>query len=153
MGIGTRRGGKRHGLRHPPVQPTEEPGTDLLRLSTHNDGRGVVVVELSGEMDLTTAPQLVATVQGLQVPPAPRGLLVLLDLSRLDFCDAMGLNAMVRSARVLGERGARLALAAPRRPLAKLLKITGLDQHFEVFPSLPSAEISPTVRPLRCGTP
>lgn len=152
MDMGAHHNGQRQVLRGPALPPSgEEPGTDLLRLSTHADGRGAVVVELNGEIDLTTAPKFVAALTMLQIPPRTPGLVVFLDLSGLDFCDVVGLNAMVRSARVLAERGARLALAAPRKPLAKMLKITGLDEFFEVFPSLAAAQISTTPHPVRRG--
>ncbi|MBO0787388.1 MAG: STAS domain-containing protein, partial [Actinobacteria bacterium] len=90
------------------------------------------MVELTGEIDLMTAPELVAFLQAPQVS-AP-GSLVLLDLSGLGFCDVTGLNALVRSRRMLGERGAWLCLAAPPPVLMKLLAITGLGPLFEVFP-------------------
>lgn len=109
-----------------------EPVTDRLGISVHTGGRGLAVVELNGEIDLLTAPELIATLQEPQVS-AP-GSLVLLDLSGLGFCDVTGLNALVRARRILGERGAWLALAAPPQSLTKLLAITGLDQLFEVFP-------------------
>ncbi|MDR0346747.1 MAG: STAS domain-containing protein, partial [Nocardiopsaceae bacterium] len=77
-----------------------EPVTDHPGLPVHTCGRGLVVVELSGEIDLVTAPELIATLQAPQVS-AP-GSLVLLDLSGLSFCDVTGLNALVRARRILG---------------------------------------------------
>jgi anti-sigma B factor antagonist len=116
-----------------------------LRLSARAGRDGVIVVELDGEIDISTAPHLVTTLQTLQMPQP--GLLVLLDMSRLGFCDVTGLNAILRSTRMLAERSCRLALVTPPRSLRKLLKITGLDADFVVFPSLPAAGISPTARP------
>jgi anti-sigma B factor antagonist len=103
---------------------------DCLQLSVQTCGRGLIVVGLTGELDLMTAPALVAFLQAPQV--SPPGSLVLLDLSGLGFCDVTGLNALIRSRRILGERGAWLCLAAPPRSLTKLLAITGLDRLFEV---------------------
>lgn len=120
----------------------------LLRLSARARRNGVVVVELVGEADLASARNLSATLSGIELPPAPAGALVLLDLSRLYFCDAAGLGAMVAGARGLAGRGARLALFAPRRSFLRLLEITKLDGYFEVFPRLLVDDgRSPAVRP------
>lgn len=144
---GTRRFGSWQAPSQPALPPAEpEPDTTQLRLSAQECGRGVVV-ELSGEIDLVTAPQLVATLRTLQIPPP--GLMVLLDLSGVDFCDVSGLNALLRSRRVLAERGALLSLAAPPRSLMRLLELTGLGEYLEVLPSLPATEICPTAGPVR----
>ena len=124
---------------------------DLLRLSARTCGYGVVVVELIGEIDIATAPSLGAALNGIRIPSPPSGLLVLLDLSRLDFCDVAGLREMVVAGRRLAERGARLALVAPRRRFMRLLEAAKLGGYFEVFPSLLAAEASPTAGPVRCG--
>ena len=128
-----------------------EPVPNLLRLSVHTCGRGLVVVELNGELDLMSAPELVATLQAPQV--SPPGSLVLLDLSGLGFCDVTGLNALVRSRRILGERGAWLCLAAPPLSLMKLLAITGLDQVFEVFPQPACPQELPQPQAQSLGVP
>ncbi|MBO0806928.1 MAG: STAS domain-containing protein [Actinobacteria bacterium] len=122
---------------------------DRLRLSVYTRGRGLVVAELSGEIDLVTAPELIAALQAPQV--SPPGSLVLLDLSGLGFCDVTGLNALVRARRILSERGAWLALAAPPPSLLKLLAVTGVDQLFEVYPqpARPQELPQPQARPVR----
>jgi anti-sigma B factor antagonist len=127
-----------------------------LRLSARAGRDGVIVVDLDGEIDLSTAPRLVTTLQTLRT--SPPGLLVLLDLSRLNFCDVTGLNAILRSTRMLAERSCQLALVTPPQSLVKLLKITGLDDYFVVLPSLAAAGIFPTAppqplesRPKRCA--
>ena len=135
MEIGTRYCGRSQVLRGsaPPACRTE-PGTGVLRLRIRAGGRRVVVVEASGEIDLTTAPALETALETLPVPPPP-GPLVVLDLSGLDFCDVVGLNAMVRTARVLARRGARLALVAPPWSFMKLLQAARLDGYFDVLPA------------------
>jgi anti-anti-sigma regulatory factor len=44
--------------------------------------------------------------------------------------------------RRLAQRGARLALVAPRRNFMRLLKAAMLSGYFEVLPSLPAARAS-----------
>ena len=137
MEIGTRYCGRRQVLRRS-APPERGPGPAMnppLRLRIRAGGPGVVVVHLTGEIDLTTASMLETILQTLPVPPPPPGLLVVLGLSGLDFCDVAGLNAMLRSARVLAERGARLALAAPPWSFRKLLRAACLDGYFDVVPA------------------
>jgi anti-sigma B factor antagonist len=119
-----------------------ETGHERLRLPSHACSYEVVVLELIGEADFATAPHLDAALNGTQILSSPPGLLVLLDLSRLDFCDMVALRVMAVAARRLAERGARLALAAPQRRFLRLLEITRLDGYFEVLPSLPGPEES-----------
>jgi len=112
---------------------------DVLPLAVRACGSGAVVVELTGELDIATAPSLSAVLSDLRLRSARPGLLVLLDLSRLDFCDISGLRAMTCAGRRLAERGARLALVAPPRNFMRLLKAAQLSGYFEVLPSLPAA--------------
>lgn len=109
-----------------------EPASGLLRLSARDGGPGVVVVELHGEIDLNTAPTLNAASGTLLVPPSPGSVLVL-DLSGLEFCDVVGLNAILRWARILASRGDRLAVAAPPPSFTKLLRATRLDGYVQVL--------------------
>jgi anti-anti-sigma factor len=57
----------------------------------------------------------------------------LLDLTGLSFCDARGLSALVRIANHADQAGCRYGLIAPQPPVAKVVRITGLDQRMPVF--------------------
>jgi anti-sigma B factor antagonist len=114
----------------------------VLPLPVRACGSGVIVVELTGELDIATAPGLSAALSELKVWSARPGLLVVLDLSQLDFCDASGLNAMAAADRRLAQRGAQLALLAPRKSFLRLLKAARLGGYFEVLSSLPAAKAS-----------
>lgn len=115
---------------------------DVLPLPVRECGSGVVVVDVTGELDMATAPSLSAALSQIQVRYARPGSLVLLDLSGLDFCDISGLNAMAAVRRRLAQRGTQLALVAPRRNFMRLLKAAMLSGYFEVLPSLPAARAS-----------
>lgn len=64
---------------------------------------------------------------------------MVVDLSGLEFLDCAGAGALVAVSRRAMLLGGTLAIAAPRAPVARLLQLTGLDQHFAVFPSSPPA--------------
>ena len=80
---------------------------------------------MPAELDLATSEGVV--VQGFAVI-ARLARLVLLDLTGLSFCDARGLSAFVRIANQADMAGCGFGLIAPRAPVAKILRISGLDR-------------------------
>lgn len=87
------------------------------------------VVEVAGEVDVASAPELLAQAQKCLKSPVG-GLVV--DLAGVTFIDSSGLGALVqmRNAAVAGGKDFRLA-SVPA-PVRRLLDITGLA---EVLPS------------------
>jgi hypothetical protein len=64
--------------------------------------------------------------------------LLILDLSRVRFCDASGLAVLVGAQHRAQLLGVTLYLAAPRPQIAKVLRITGLDRGLRL-PTVPEA--------------
>jgi len=94
------------------------------------------IVRLDGALDIAAAPALRERLIGL-LHPGTR--LLVLDLSRVPSCDSAGLAVLVgaeRRARVLG---IVMCLAAPSAPVAKLLRLTGLDRNLTIYPDLRGA--------------
>ena len=92
-------------------------------------GAGVGVLRAPEELDLATADGLAAR----GCASAVHAGLLLLDLTGLSFCDALGLSALVRIANQADRARCRLALIAPQPPVAKVLRICRLDQRLRVF--------------------
>lgn len=109
--------------------------TQDLTLSTRSRG-GHTVVTLDGELDLHTGralrDELLEIFSGY-------GTHALVDLTALRFCDAAGLNTLLAAQRHATRMNGSLALIGPRRPVAKVLRITELDYCFTIFPSLAAA--------------
>jgi anti-anti-sigma factor len=93
-------------------------------------GAGIEIVSMPAELDLTTSEGVVE--QGYAAI-ARSARLLLLDLTGLSFCDARGLSAFVRIANQADAAGCRFGLIAPRPPVAKILRISGLDSRLPVF--------------------
>lgn len=89
---------------------------------------GPSVFRLAGALDLTTVDQL----RGLVGPVCAEGAEVLLDLSALSFCDSTGVGAFVWLHRQATAAGGRLLLAAPRRYVRDVLRISGVDRAIPV---------------------
>lgn len=75
----------------------------------------VSVLEVAGDLDLSSAPALCARVEQA-LGDRPAGVVV--DLSRLEFCDSTGLRALAGAAEEARIRLARLVIVAPSRPAA-----------------------------------
>jgi anti-sigma B factor antagonist len=86
-----------------------------------------VVVQAAGELDISTASLLQNFAERAMEgghPPA-----VILDLTRLRFCDASGLRAMIATSRRIHQaRGSLAVVVDPDGPVARLLKITDMDR-------------------------
>jgi anti-sigma B factor antagonist len=97
---------------------------------------GVIVFAVAGELDLATIAMLKDVVGGTLTEG---GKPVILDLSDLSFCDSTGLGSFVALHRQAEALGTRVALVAPRKRVADLLQISGIDQAVPVFDSVGEA--------------
>jgi anti-sigma B factor antagonist len=80
------------------------------------------ILRISGEVDISTAPQLRERLQQLESRS------VVVDLSAMTFIDSTGLGVLVGAFKRLRERGGDLVLRAPTRSARKVLELTGLSQ-------------------------
>ncbi|TMR98937.1 STAS domain-containing protein [Nonomuraea basaltis] len=85
------------------------------------------VVELTGEIDIFTSPTLR---RRLLAALRQSTDLLILDLSRVTFCDSSGLAVLVGVQRRARSMGITVALTAPRPYMSELLRSTGLDRQF-----------------------
>ena len=88
------------------------------------DGRAVVVIR--GELDLATAPELEAAIQGR----LDEGQDVVVDLRELEFMDSTGLLVLVSAhARVEGtEQRFLIVRPLPGAPIERILAVAGVEQ-------------------------
>ncbi|GAA3441940.1 STAS domain-containing protein [Planomonospora venezuelensis] len=94
----------------------------------------IVIVRLSGELDMSTAPRL-----GLQIAEAARLISpprLVIDVQHLDFCDSSGLNLMVKTVHEVERAGGRLLLSGVRDRFARLLRVTGLGRTLQARPTV-----------------
>jgi anti-sigma B factor antagonist len=89
------------------------------------------LVEVSGEVDLHTAPQLRAVLGGLVGRESP-GESVVVDLTGVSFIDSTGLGELVGAHKAVQRRGDRLHVVATNDRVTRLLTLTGLDDVLEV---------------------
>ncbi|HEX4399631.1 MAG TPA: STAS domain-containing protein [Trebonia sp.] len=112
---------------------------DLLTTSVatvESDSEPYTLVELTGEADVTNSDAL-REVLDTEVAKQPRTMII--DLSGLRFMDSSALHVILRANRVMDRQGGVLALASPREPVAKMLRLTAADQLIPVYPSVSEA--------------
>jgi anti-sigma B factor antagonist len=88
------------------------------------------IVHLRGELDLGTRE---AVRERLLRALQHSASLLILDLSRVSFCDAAGLGVLVGVQHEARTLNIALGLAAPRPHVARVLRLTGLDRSFAMY--------------------
>ena len=91
----------------------------------------MVLVRVSGEVDLATAPKLCAVLEDVIVDQG--NLSVTVDLGEVTFMDSSGLNALVSALKHLPDRNGHLMLARPSAMTMRLFELTGLDTVYDVI--------------------
>nr|WP_202886333.1 STAS domain-containing protein [Kribbella sandramycini] len=93
---------------------------------------GVLLVRLSGEIDIATADFASESIRAAVAPPAR---LVLIDVSAVTFCSSAGLGNLVEARNLAGRHNITLALVGVGRPVDRPLSVTGLGGQFRIFTS------------------
>jgi anti-sigma B factor antagonist len=95
-----------------------------------------VVVSVSGEVDVMTAPRLRARLVEL----AGEGKVnLIVDLEQVSFLDSSGLAALVGALKRVREDSGEIALVCTQPQTLKVFEITGLRTTFAIHPTLSSA--------------
>ena len=105
-----------------------------MDLGSGEDG-GHVVVALRGELDLLYAP-MVATALGALASRQPR---IIVNLAGLEFIDVSGIAALAHGRGHARSAGGDLLLAAPRRPVRRVLTIVWEADGFAIHASVAEA--------------
>ena len=95
----------------------------------------VAVVSARGAIDMLTAPRLAESIRASQ-GKAPKAVIV--DLSEVDFLASAGMQVLVVAKEELGA-DARLVVVADGPATSRPLKITGITDVIDLYPSLDQA--------------
>ena len=108
---------------------------ELFVISVSQLSPGLIVVALTGEMDIANAPQLASRVVGFGGTGRDR---VVIDLSELTFIDSTGINALVSAVRSVEAVGGSVIVAAPTPhvrqvfDIVRLSDVVALEQSLDV---------------------
>jgi anti-anti-sigma factor len=103
-----------------------------------------VVAELTGALDIANAPALRDQLLGLLRRSSSR---LVLDLSKVTYCDPSGLAVLVGTGRRARLLGGSLRLAAISPQVEEALQTTGLHQPLGLFATVRAAAASPDGAP------
>ncbi len=103
----------------------------LLVQTTTLHGRPVVQVQ--GEIDLRTSPELRDRL--LEAAQEVSGQL-LIDLSAVDYIDSSGVGTLVYMKREVEKAGGQLVLIGPPPRVRGIFEVTRLDTFFRIVPSV-----------------
>ena len=92
------------------------------------DPDGLVVAELTGELDLDRADAVRDSLAAAAGAPGCRYLRI--DVSDLGFIDSYGLGALVSARNSAAAKGVTMTLAEPSPPVRKAIEVTGLGHVF-----------------------
>jgi anti-anti-sigma factor len=101
-----------------------------------------VIAELTGELDIANSPALRDQLLGLLGRSSSR---LVLDLSKVTYCDASGLAVLVGTGRRARLLGGSLRLAAISSQVDEVLQTTGLLRSLDVFPTVRAAAASANI--------
>lgn len=96
----------------------------------------IMVVELSGEIDLATHEDVAADIQAC-LDHDPPSLVV--DMSRVRFIDSLGLSILIQAYEQAQRSGVHLRIVANTAQVTKPLRLTGLDHYLPMSRSLVDA--------------
>lgn len=97
---------------------------------------GVLLVRLSGEIDIATTDFAAESIRAAVAPPAR---LVLIDVSAVTFCSSAGLGNLVEARNLAGQHNINLALVGVGRPVDRPLAVTGLGGQFRIHSTVAEA--------------
>jgi len=115
-----------------------------LLLSTVKRGDGVVnfkidmktaekevpIIELEGEVDVYTAPQLKQQMINLLESGAKE---LVVNLTKVDYLDSTALGVLIGGLKRIREADGNMVLVCPSPRIRRVFEITGLDKIFEIF--------------------
>jgi anti-anti-sigma factor len=110
--------------------------TGSLQVEAVKDGRDVRLV-LSGELTYATVSLLAREVEEVLDPFRPE---LVLDVTRMHFCDSVGLSMLIRAQRRARILGGTVVLSGVHGCLARVLEVTGAEALFTVSGALDRAE-------------
>lgn len=94
------------------------------------------LVDLEGEIDLHTAPELKAALLDVGSSPSAR---VVLDLSGVSFIDSTGIGALVGALKKTREAGGQLAFVGAKSRVQRVFQIAGLWKALPFYDSRDAA--------------
>jgi anti-sigma B factor antagonist len=99
-----------------------------VSIKERQDSDSMTTLEVTGEIDAFTAPQLKEKL----MPLCRDSRVVYLDLSQVDYIDSTGLGVLIGAYKSLRAAAGRLVITGVSPRLERLFRITGLNEIIEI---------------------
>ncbi|MGD1237662.1 STAS domain-containing protein [Mycobacterium seoulense] len=100
------------------------------------DAGDAVILEVSGAVDIITAPSLATQIDvALSGTPA----VLVIDLTGVNFLSSAGITVLVEVQRLTQDSPTSLRVAAQGSATSRTLRIVGLDEFIELYPTVDDA--------------
>lgn len=106
-----------------------------LAIATRTVG-DYVVVEVGGEIDVYTAPQLRESLVALSERGQHK---IVVDMANVEFLDSTGLGVLVGALKRAKAREGQLRLVSSQERILKIFRITGLEKVFDIHDAVEGA--------------
>lgn len=93
---------------------------------------------MEGELDIATTDELRRRLTDA-LSAVDGGVRLVVDLTRLDFCDASGLGALLAARETAERLGAKVRLAITEGRVLRVIRLTQLDRVLPVYPTVRAA--------------
>jgi anti-sigma B factor antagonist len=100
------------------------------------DKDGIEVVDVAGEIDISTAPRLRDLLIELV---SKNNYQLVVNMDKVEFLDSTGLGVLVGGLRRVRAHDGALDLVCTREPILKIFRITGLTQVFGIHQTVDQA--------------
>jgi anti-sigma B factor antagonist len=107
-----------------------------FRLKAHDVDERTSLIEVDGEIHVTTAPDFSAL---LNASIEEGRTALVLDLTGVLFIDSTGLSVLLNALRRVTRKGGHMALVCTNPTVLRLFEITRLDSTFDIHPDVESA--------------
>jgi anti-sigma B factor antagonist len=97
---------------------------------------GYELLEVEGELDIATAPRMIAALNEAFVELSTP---LVVDLSSVDFMDSTGLALLMNAHRRVRRRGQGFAIVCPGGPISRVFEIADMVESLHVCPDRASA--------------
>jgi anti-sigma B factor antagonist len=127
-----------------------------FELGEESSDSGAHVICVSGEIHVSTAPQLT---KGLSAAIDSGKTAIVLDMTGVEFIDSTGLSVLLNGLRLVTQLHGRMALVCTNPTVLRLFQITTLDATFDIFDDRESAiahvtqDFEPTADDSSAGAP
>ena len=99
----------------------------------------ITIVKLKGEIDVTIAPKLRNILKRKVINGTVK---IIIDLADVDFIDSSGLGIFVVAFKSAKAKGRNIKFVNAKPEVLKVIELTRLDKHFELYESPEQAVMS-----------